>query len=315
MSRGGIECVEDKRSWEIGQEEPRDDPKAPGGGMGRVRPGRHVSPGAIGVRRAGGEIGGRIIDAPRSASYGFSRVGFARKTSRRHPMEPTMSRPLRPGRIALPILALLAIPIGSFLLGHWSARGIRAEAADGGHAGNREVSQKHWVSAEEIQDRFPAARHEEFMRKAIANSRMAGVEKRTGGAFGAVIVDRDGRIVAEGSNHVVSNYDPTWHGEMEAIRNACAAQKALKLDGCILYTSSEPCPMCMATAYWAGLDGIVYGAFVADSKKYGGFDDAFIYEQFTKPAGDRSIPEVQLLRDEAVEVWKEYANRSDNVKY
>src|SRR5262249_40880568 len=156
-------------------------------------------------------------------------------------------------------------------------------------AANREVSQKLWVSAQEIRDRFPAAKHQEFMRRAIANSRTAGVEKRTGGAFGAVIVDRDGRIVAEGTNQVVAQYDPTWHGEMHAIRNACAALKAIKLDGCILYTSSEPCPMCLATSYWAGLDGIVYGAFATDSKKYGGFDDVFIYEEFAKPIDSRSI--------------------------
>src|SRR5262249_43768273 len=145
--------------------------------------------------------------------------------------------------------------------------------------------------------------------------RKAGVERRTGGAFGAVIVDIDGKVVAEGSNRVVSNYDPTWHGEMEAIRNACARLKALKLDGCVLYTSSEPCPMCLATAYWAGLDGIVYGAGVADSKKYGGFDDAFIYEQFAAESSARTIPQVQILRDEAVKVWKEYAAQPGNVPY
>ena len=153
------------------------------------------------------------------------------------------------------------------------------------------------------------------MRKAIANSRMAGVEKKTGGAFGAVIVDRNGKIVAEGSNRVVANYDPTWHGEMEALRNACKSLKALKLDGCILYTSAEPCPMCLATAYWAGVDGIVFGAFATDSKKYGGFDDVFIYEQFLKSISDRSVPEVQILRDEAVTVWKEYASQANNVAY
>ena len=114
---------------------------------------------------------------------------------------------------------------------------------------------------------------------------------------------------------MVSEFDPTWHGEMEAIRNACKRLKVLKLDGCILYTSSEPCPMCLATAYWAGLDGIVFGAEVADSKKYGGFDDGFIFEEFAKPPSNRSISQTQLLRDEAVKVWKEYANLSGNVAY
>jgi tRNA(Arg) A34 adenosine deaminase TadA len=228
-------------------------------------------------------------------------------------IRPSHSR--RRGRIALSGLALGAILTGSFVLGQWTSRATRARAGESRQTSNREVSQKLWVSAQEIKDRFPAAKHEEFMRKAIANSRTAGVEKRTGGAFGAVIVDRQGRIVSEGSNHVVSNYDPTWHGEMEAIREACARLKALKLDGCILYTSSEPCPMCLATAYWAGLDGIVFGAYATDSKKYGGFDDVFIYEEFAKPIANRNIPEVQVLRDEAVKVWKEYASLPNNVPY
>lgn len=216
-------------------------------------------------------------------------------------------------QIAMAGLVVAAGLLGSFEGGLWA--GQQVEAAKTPRADDREVSQKQWVTAAEIRSRFPAAKHEEFMRRAIANSRKAGVEKRTGGAFGAVIVDTAGEVVADGSNHVVAHGDPTWHGEMEAIRNACARLKVLKLDGCVLYTSSEPCPMCLATAYWAGLDGIVYGAAVADSKKYGGFDDAFIYEQFARPMKDRSIPQMQLLRDEAVEVWKEYAAQPGNVPY
>ncbi len=210
----------------------------------------------------------------------------------------------------LPFAALL---VGVVVGGSWAT--LRSQAAEGRQSSDREVSKKLWVGADEIKSRFPTAKNEAFMRKAIANSRNAGVEKRTGGAFGAVIVDGSGRIVAQGSNHVVSNCDPTWHAEMEAIRNACAAMKALKLDGCILYTSAEPCPMCLATSYWAGLDGIVFGAGVADSKKYGGFDDAFIYEQFSKPTAARTIPELQMLQDEAVVVWKEYAQLPGNVPY
>jgi tRNA(Arg) A34 adenosine deaminase TadA len=226
-----------------------------------------------------------------------------------------MIRSLRQRRIGLSSLALAAILACALGIGLWSGRRGQAQDAAGRPSGDREVSKKLWVSAQVIKDRFPAAKHQEFMRRAIANSRKAGVEKRTGGAFGAVIVDLDGKVVAEGSNHVVSNFDPTWHGEMEAIRNACARLKALKLDGCVLYTSSEPCPMCLATAYWAGLDGIVFGASVADSKKYGGFDDAFIYEQFASPASARAIPQIQTLQDEAVKVWKEYAALPGNVPY
>jgi tRNA(Arg) A34 adenosine deaminase TadA len=176
-------------------------------------------------------------------------------------------------------------------------------------------SDKPRTTAEQIIARFTKEKHEDFMRRAIANSRMAGVEYKTGGAFGAVIVDREGRVIADGMNHVVAQNDPTWHAEMQAIRQACALLKKPKLDGCILYTSSEPCPMCLATVYWAGLDGLFYGARVADSKKYGNFDDVFIYGEFAKPMKDRTIPEQELLRSESVEVWKEYFNRSDKVDY
>ncbi len=224
-----------------------------------------------------------------------------------------MLRSFRSGRIALPYLFVGVILSGGFVAGIWTGRRLQAAAET--QSKNREVSQKVWVTSQEIKDRFPTAKHEEFMRKAIANSRMAGVEKKTGGAFGAVIVDKSGKIVGEGSNHVVANFDPTWHGEVSAVRDACGKMKVLKLDGCILYTSAEPCPMCLATAYWAGVDGVVYGALVGDAKKYGGFDDAFIYEQFLKPANERKLPQLQMLRDEAVKVWKEYAAQSNNVAY
>ncbi len=176
-------------------------------------------------------------------------------------------------------------------------------------------SDKPAVSAEEILARFPREKHEQFMRRAIANARKAGVEYKTGGAFGAVVVDRNGVVLADGMNHVVAQNDPTWHGEMHAIRQACALLKKPKLDGCLLYTSSEPCPMCLATAYWAGLDGILFAAKVEDAKTYGNFDDAFIYSQFARPAAERAIPEVELLREESVEVWKEYQARKDKVDY
>ena len=177
------------------------------------------------------------------------------------------------------------------------------------------TSEKPKVTSEQVLARFPQAKHEEFMRRAIANSRKAGVEYKTGGAFGAVVVDRTGTVLADGMNHVIAQNDPTWHGEMHAIRAACALIKQPKLDGCILYTSSEPCPMCLATAYWAGVDGIVYGATVDDARKYGNFDDDFIYAQFLKPAKDRSISQQSLLRPAAVAVWKEYAARTDKVDY
>lgn len=169
------------------------------------------------------------------------------------------------------------------------------------------------ISQTELLARFSPEQHAEFMRRAIANSRKAGVQYKTGGAFGAVIVNRQGEVLADGVNHVVAQNDPTWHGEMHAIRQACALLKTPKLDGCILYTSAEPCPMCLAAAYWAGLDGIVYGALIEDSKKYGNFDNSFVYEQFQKPTDERRMPQVNLLRPDAVEVWKEYSQRSDKI--
>lgn len=215
---------------------------------------------------------------------------------------------MRSGRIGLGLMLFGGLIFGAFWLGQTSAtRQVLAFA---------EVpSDKPAITAEQIMARFPKAKHEEFMRRAIANSRKAGVEYKTGGAFGAVVVTKEGTVLADGMNHVVAQNDPTWHGEMHAIRQACALIKQPKLEGCILYTSAEPCPMCLATAYWAGLDGIVYGATVADSKKYGNFDDDFIYAQLHKPVKDRAISEQSLLRPEAVEVWKEYAQRKDKVDY
>lgn len=179
----------------------------------------------------------------------------------------------------------------------------------------RRVSDIARISKEEILARFPMEKHREFMARAIANSYKAGVKYKTGGAFGAVIVDKNGTVISDGLNHVVGQNDPTWHGEMQAIREACALLKTPKLKGHILYTSSEPCPMCLATAYWAGLDGIIYGATVSDSKKYGNFDDDFIYAELSKPVADRAISEQSLMRPEAVEVWKQYAARKDKVDY
>lgn len=171
------------------------------------------------------------------------------------------------------------------------------------------------ITKEQILARCPKEKNQEFMRRAIANSRKAGVEYKTGGAFGAVIVDKSCKVIADGINHVVAQNDPTWHAEMHAIRQAGALLKSPKLTGCVLFTSSEPCPMCLATSYWAGLDGIVYGATVADSKLYGNFDDDFIYEQLKEPTEKRAISEQSLLRQEAVEVWKEYSQRKDKIDY
>jgi tRNA(Arg) A34 adenosine deaminase TadA len=156
--------------------------------------------------------------------------------------------------------------------------------------------------------------HETFLRRAIELSARAALEYSTGGAFGAVLV-RDGRIVAEGMNRVVASHDPTWHAEMEAIRLACVTLQSFKLPGCVLYTSAEPCPMCMAACYWAGIDQVFYAASVDDAHKYGDFDDRPIYEQLALPKERRSIRLTQMLREEAVVVWKKYERKADRVRY
>lgn len=153
-----------------------------------------------------------------------------------------------------------------------------------------------------------------FMRRAIELSEKTSLIDSAGGAFGTVIV-RDGEILGEGANRVVAENDPTWHGEMQAIRNACAKTGSFKLTGATLYTSAEPCPMCAAAAYWAGITRIFYAATCEDALYYGDFDDSMIYGELKKPVGERSIPAQQILQNEAVEVWKKYQAKTDKVPY
>ncbi len=161
---------------------------------------------------------------------------------------------------------------------------------------------------------MPNADHEKFLRRAIELSAKAALEFSTGGAFGAVIV-KGGSIVSEGMNRVVASHDPTWHAEMEAIRLACVTLQSFKLPGCTLYTSAEPCPMCLAASYWAGIEAIYYAASVGDALQYGNFDDSFIYKELTLPADRRKLAMKQMLQAEAVEVWKIYQARPDKVQY
>ncbi len=154
-----------------------------------------------------------------------------------------------------------------------------------------------------------------FMRRAIELSRETSLVEKAGGVFGTVIVDRDGNIIAEGANRVVAENDPTWHGEMEAIRKACKKVGSFKLEGCTLYTSAECCPMCAAAAYWARIDKIFYAATCGDALEYGDFDDTLIYAELKKPTIERSIPAEQILREEAVEVWKKYKDMPGRVPY
>ncbi len=148
---------------------------------------------------------------------------------------------------------------------------------------------------------MPAPANPEFLRRAIALA-TENVVSGAGGPFGAVIV-RDGRIVGEGVNTVTAAHDPTAHGEVNAIRAASKALGTFSLAGCQLYTSCEPCPMCLAAAYWARIDAIYYGASAADAAR-AGFDDAFLYAEFRKDSAERKLPATQLLGDEA---WSSFA--------
>ena len=153
-----------------------------------------------------------------------------------------------------------------------------------------------------------------FMRRAIELSEKTSLIDSAGGVFGTVIVQH-GEIIGEGANRVVAENDPTWHGEIQAIRNACKKVGSFKLEGATLYTSAEPCPMCAAAAYWAGIERIFYAATCEDALEFGDFDDTMIYGELTKPVGERSIPAQQIMQEEAVEVWKKYKGKSDRVPY
>jgi tRNA(Arg) A34 adenosine deaminase TadA len=148
-----------------------------------------------------------------------------------------------------------------------------------------------------------------FMEKAIALATENVVSGR-GGPFGAVIV-RDGEIIGSGTNLVTATNDPTAHAEVTAIRNACAALGSFSLSGCEIYTSCEPCPMCLTAIYWSRCDAIYFGGTAADAAAVG-FDDAFLYDEVKRPWDQRTIPTVNLLREKAVssfEAWVQHASK------
>ena len=134
-----------------------------------------------------------------------------------------------------------------------------------------------------------------------------------GGPFGAVIV-KNGGIVAEGANRVTATNDPTAHAEVIAIRHACARLGTFELKECELYTSCEPCPMCLGAIYWARLDRIYYGSVAADAAQ-AGFDDSFIYREIEKPFGMRKIPMVQMMREQALAGFRAWTVRPSKVPY
>ena len=152
----------------------------------------------------------------------------------------------------------------------------------------------------------------EFLRRAIQLATQ-NVTTGRGGPFAAVVV-RNGVIAGEGVNTVTASLDPTAHGEVNAIRAAAKALGTFSLTGCELYTSCEPCPMCLAASHWARLDAVYYGASAADAAR-AGFDDAFLYEEFRKPPAQRSLPTTQLLGDEAWASFAAWLQSTNKIEY
>ena len=152
----------------------------------------------------------------------------------------------------------------------------------------------------------------EFMREAIRLS-FETMQNNTGGPFGAVIV-KDGKIIARGFNRVVSTNDPTAHAEIVAIREACEVLKDFQLTGCEIYTSCEPCPMCLAAIYWARPDKVYYANSKSDAAGIG-FDDQFIYDEINMDFSKRKIPLVRLMEDEALAAFNEWSSKEDKTKY
>jgi guanine deaminase len=152
----------------------------------------------------------------------------------------------------------------------------------------------------------------DFMRRAIALA-LENVRSGRGGPFGAIVV-KDGRIIATGANRVTSTNDPTAHAEIVAIREACRKLGDFQLTGCDLYTTCEPCPMCLGAIYWARPGRVFYAGVAADAAD-AGFDDAFIYEEMQKQRAARRIPMTELLRDEALKVFAEWKRKVDKVPY
>src|SRR5580704_1571262 len=151
-----------------------------------------------------------------------------------------------------------------------------------------------------------------FMARAIQLS-IENVRSGRGGPFGAIVV-KDGSIVAEGVNQVTSTNDPTAHAEVVAIREACAKLGSFLLNGCEIYTSCEPCPMCLGAIYWARLSRIYFGNLASDALKIG-FDDSFIYDELAKPLVQRSIPMMQMMPHQAWTAFQAWQDKPNKIQY
>ena len=153
---------------------------------------------------------------------------------------------------------------------------------------------------------------QEFMGRAIELSRVH-MRAGEGGPFGAVIV-RDGQIVSEGYNDVIASNDPTAHAEVMAIRKAASRLGSFRLEGCEIYTSCEPCPMCLGAIYWARIERIYFGNTAEDARELG-FDDELIYRELQLPGAERRIPSRQLLPEQASAVFREWRDMEGHIPY
>ncbi len=152
----------------------------------------------------------------------------------------------------------------------------------------------------------------QYMQQAVELSALA-IHKHEGGPFGCVIV-KEGKVVGRGNNKVLLTNDPTAHAEIVAIRDACSHLQANTLDGCELYTSCEPCPMCLAAIYWARIRKVYYANTAADAARIG-FDDEAIYRELAKPEEERLLPMENLGREEAIKVFNEWHEKEDRQLY
>jgi len=153
--------------------------------------------------------------------------------------------------------------------------------------------------------------NEKYVKVAIAAASES--IKQGGGPFGAIVI-KDEKIVGRGMNSVTTNNDPTAHAEVNAIRDACANLNTFNLKGCTLYANCEPCPMCLSAIYWARIDNYYYAADGKDASE-AGFDDSYIKEELHKPIDMRSTKASQIMRDSALEVFREWAEKTDKTEY
>jgi guanine deaminase len=154
--------------------------------------------------------------------------------------------------------------------------------------------------------------HNPFMARAIELS-IENVRSGRGGPFAAVVV-KDGKIIAEAANCVTSTNDPTAHAEMVAIREACKKLSNFELKDCDIYTTCEPCPMCLGAIYWARPARVYFASTASDAAK-AGFDDSFIYEEIARPHASRKIPMISMMREEALAAFEAWRGKSDKIEY